>query len=79
VQCGFREPVLDFCETNYGAVVTSTAAFVSGLQGDFENMSFWNPHRIFFIISDMEKLKMAFHREFYVESKYVFFSGVHRF
>jgi len=56
-----------FCVTNDGAVVSSTGAIVSQLQGDFEIMSVWNALRIFFIISDPEKLQMVSHRKFNVE------------
>lgn len=37
-------------------VVPSRAALVSELQSYFENMPILNPHRIFIIFSDIEKL-----------------------
>jgi len=36
--------------------ILSTAASVSKLQGDFQNIIIWKPTRIFLIISDAEKL-----------------------
>lgn len=37
-----KKLVLDFCDRNEGAVVSSIIAPVSELQGDFQNITIWN-------------------------------------
>jgi len=59
-ECGFRKPVIYFCERNDGVVVFFT---VSEQQDDFENMTIWNPPPIFFINSDAEELQMVSYRK----------------